>query len=165
MTQLHTGSPPGIGHDNGMRIIQDVLTGLFRDDESLEGKAAIVLVKRAEVEAAELALKDAEEAAYNAEQALMSDMTAQNLTQFKTGAGQVVKIEERTWPSVLAADRPSQFEWLREMGLGNLIEQKESVNAQTFAAEVRQRITAGETLPEWIKVSVEKKLKIKGESK
>jgi len=154
-------NPATTGIDTGQRIIDDALAGLFRDDDTLENKMAVVQVKRAEVEAAELALKDAQEAAYNAEQGLMADMLAQNLIQYKTASGAVVKIEERTWPSVLAADRPRQFDWLREIGLGGLIEQKETVNGQTFAAECRHRLEAGEVLPDFVKVSVERKLKIK----
>jgi hypothetical protein len=137
----------------------DQLQQFAEDGDNLEAYLKVVLDAKARAEELEAHLGMAKQAERTAEQSLVTKMLEQGVDNFRALSKTITRTEDIR-PSVLADDRPKQFEWLREIGAGALI--SETVNAASFGALVRNDfIKAGKEVPEFVKVYREPRLLIR----
>jgi len=129
------------------------------DGENLEAYLKVVLDAKERADKLEAQLGMAKQAEKIAEQSLVGKMLEQGVENFRA-LGKTITRTEDIRPSVLADDRPKQFEWLREIGAASMI--TETVNAASFGALVRNDfIKAGKEVPEFVKVYREPRLLIR----
>lgn len=129
--------------------------------DNLEAYLKVVLDTKDRADKIEAQLGMAKQAEKIAEQALADKMLEQGVENFRA-MGKTITRTEDIRPSVLADDRPKQFEWLREIGAGSMI--TETVNASSFGALVRNdyiKAKRESELPEFVKVYREPRLLIR----
>lgn len=131
------------------------------DPARLNEMAQIVKDLQEKVDRIEELKKAADVDLLEAERSLIQLMKDCQIRSFNY-AGDLFGYKKDTKVSVLAEDRPQQYEWLRETGRGDLIVAKEDVNANTFGALIRKEIIAnGLQIPEFVKLFEYDKLTIK----
>jgi hypothetical protein len=133
----------------------------FGTEENLEGHLQVMLDARDQVDQLETQLEDAKKSKAIAEQAVIGKMLEQGLESFRA-LGKSITLSEKICPSVLKEDRPLQFDWLREIGAGAMIQ--ETVNAQSFAGLVRNDFVKAKReaeLPAFIKIHKEPNLLVR----
>lgn len=71
------------------------------------------------------------------------------------GLGRVIWQKPTLYPSIKEESKESVYSWLKNNGYAESI--KETINAQTFGAIIRQRIDSGEEIPEGVDTSYYKR--------
>lgn len=74
------------------------------------------------------------------------------------GIGYITIAKPRLWASITEENKPAAFEWLKSIGLQEVI--KPTVNQQTLSSLVRERIEAGEEVPEVISYYLQPQLRL-----
>jgi len=78
------------------------------------------------------------------EQALSQAMLAEEMQNFVRG-GLMYYLQTKTYASAVADRKPELFQWLKENGYGDMVQ--ETVNTNTLAAFVREQLEESDELP------------------
>lgn len=86
-------------------------------------------------------------------------MEAQGIDTFRVAGVGSVTLATDTYVSVLADDRPVLYDWLKETGNDSLI--TESVHHQTLTSFVKEKLEAGDDIPDVVKVAFKRVAKLR----
>ena len=126
------------------------LQEMFRQgpsDELLELAREVVNL-RAHRDSLNSELKTVKDRLKSLEEELHSRLVAAGLKGLKLDTGHTITPTMRVHASM--RDPEAVLQWLREIGLGGLIQ--ETVNRQTFEAQVRRLLEEGEDIPDCVNI-------------